>query len=66
MRYELPKQQHAGGMALPRIFGFLEEQREALGVESYSLSQTSLEQIFNGFASQQEEEKGGAAGIVVQ
>ena len=31
---------------------------------NFSLSQTSLEQIFNGFASKQEEELGGAAGIV--
>lgn len=35
-----------------------------LGVGEYSLSQISLEQIFNGFASEQQEEQGRAAGIV--
>ena len=35
-----------------------------LDVKEYSLSQISLEQIFNGFAAQQEEEQGVAAGIL--
>lgn len=35
-----------------------------LGIGEYSLSQISLEQIFNGFASQQQEEQGRAAGIM--
>ena len=36
--------------------------RAALSVGEYSLTQTSLEQIFNAFAAQQEEELGHAAG----
>ena len=36
--------------------------RVALSVGEYSLSQTSLEQVFNAFAAQQEEELGHAAG----
>lgn len=35
-----------------------------LGIGEYSLSQISLEQIFNGFAAQQLEEQGRAVGIV--
>jgi len=37
--------------------------RGSLCIEDYSVSQTSLEQIFNYFAAQQEEEKGHAAGV---
>ncbi|CAM9229777.1 unnamed protein product [Phaeothamnion confervicola] len=60
LRFELPPQP---GMALGDMFGVLEDSREGLGIVSYSLSQTSLEQIFNFFASQQEEELGAAAGL---
>ena len=61
VRFEMPPQ---AGMPLPQIFGTIERNREAVGIASYALSQTSLEQIFNGFAAQQEEETGAAAGIV--
>ena len=51
------------GVPLSRIFGLFEEHKAALGILEYSLSQTSLEQIFNLFASQQEEETGGVRGF---
>ena len=51
-------------MPLPRIFGAIEQSRDTMGIASYALSQTSLEQIFNSFAAQQEEETGAAAGIM--
>ena len=38
-------------------------EKDSLNIEDYSISQTSLEQIFNQFAAQQEEETGSAAGI---
>jgi len=59
-RFEFPAQD----MALGQMFGLLEDNREALYIQEYSLSQTTLEQIFNFFASQQEEETGQAIGIV--
>ncbi|CAN0457892.1 unnamed protein product [Laminaria digitata] len=58
MRFEFPQQEKP----LSELFGFIENNREALSVGEYSLSQTSLEQIFNAFAAQQEEELGHAAG----
>jgi len=62
-RFEVPHRAGGrGGMA--GMFAALEGQREALGIEEYALSQTSLEQIFNFFASQQEEEKGKAEGMI--
>jgi len=49
---------------LSSIFGTVEGNKDMLGVLDYSISQTSLEQIFNQFAAQQEEETGAVAGIV--
>ncbi|CAM9287239.1 unnamed protein product [Heterosigma akashiwo] len=60
LRFEYPPQP---GLALGEMFGALEDRRAQLGVEEYALSQTTLEQVFNFFAGQQEEETGRAAGI---
>ena len=49
---------------LSTLFGFIESRKEQLCIQEYSISQTSLEQIFNQFAAQQEEETGAAGGIV--
>ena len=38
-------------------------QRKSLFIGEYALSQTSLEQVFNGFATNQEEERGTAVGL---
>ena len=46
------------------MFGLVEGSRERLNIQEYSIAQTSLEQIFNHFAAQQEEERGSAAGII--
>jgi ATP-binding cassette, subfamily A (ABC1), member 3 len=60
LRFEVPSKGHS----LAGLFGAIEDVRGELFIEDYSVSQTSLEQIFNGFAQQQEEETGPAAGIV--
>ncbi|RLN96484.1 hypothetical protein BBJ28_00000631 [Nothophytophthora sp. Chile5] len=39
-------------MHISRMFEVVEEAKAALSIKEYSLSQTSLEQIFNGFARQ--------------
>ena len=49
---------------LSTLFGLIERNKEVLGIMDYSISQTSLEQIFNQFAAQQEEETGAVAGII--
>ena len=41
---------------IAKMFGLLESMKVGLRIQEYSISQTSLEQIFNQFASQQEEE----------
>lgn len=44
------------GMKLSEIFRFMEKIKEKCSIEEYSIAQMTLEQIFNYFASQQEEE----------
>ena len=39
------------------MFGLIEGSKTQLRIQEYSIAQTSLEQIFNQFAAQQEEEK---------
>jgi ATP-binding cassette subfamily A (ABC1) protein 3 len=40
---------------LPDMFREIEEAKDLLDIEEYSLAQASLEQIFNSFAKSQEE-----------
>lgn len=49
---------------LSGMFGAIEAKREQLCIQGYSISQTSLEQIFNHFAAQQEEESHLISGLV--
>jgi len=58
-RYTLP----IGDRKLGDVFGLIEKFKSDLNVQEYSVSQTSLEQIFNSFAGQQEEEKGNVRGF---
>jgi len=53
-----------GGIQLETVFSFIEQHRTTLGIDDYAVSQTSLEQIFNGFAGQQEEETNAVRGMV--
>jgi ABC-type multidrug transport system ATPase subunit len=66
VRFEIPSKDTNTGAArkLSEMFGLIEDNKGRLHVEDYSVCQTSLEQIFNFFAGQQEEEKGPAAGII--
>ena len=44
------------GMKLSELFSFMEDIKRKCSIEEYSIAQMTLEQIFNFFASQQEEE----------
>ncbi|XP_038980603.1 ABC transporter A family member 1 [Phoenix dactylifera] len=50
VKYQLP---YGEGSSLADIFGHLEHNREKLGIEEYSISQSTLETIFNHFAATQ-------------
>ena len=64
VRVEVPSRLASGGTRkLSEMFGAIESQKDRLRISEYSVSQTSLEQIFNFFAAQQEEEKGVAQGL---
>ena len=51
-------------MRLSTMFGILEQGRSQYNIREYALSQTSLEQVFNYFAAQQEEEQGTSHGFI--
>jgi ATP-binding cassette subfamily A (ABC1) protein 3 len=53
----------AQGTPLADLFERLDNIKRRFGMESATLSQTSLEQVFNTFASQQAEERGGVRGL---
>ena len=59
LRFKLPEL----SMPLSKMFGLIEDRKSELCVSTYALSQTTLEQIFNIFASQQEEETGNVRGM---
>ena len=67
IRIETPNTNVDGSMRLlSKIFGSIETNKKNLNIHEYSISQTSLEQIFNYFAAQQEEETGDAtSGITI-
>ena len=50
-------------MNLSKLFGSIENSKKELKIQEYSISQTSLEQIFNQFAATQNEETGKVRGI---
>ena len=52
------------GMKLSEVFSFMEDVKIRCSIEEYSIAQMTLEQIFNFFASQQEEETREIQGVV--
>lgn len=52
MSYYIP----TGGMKWSTMFGIMETGKEQFNIESYSLSQTSLEQVFLSFTKYQRDE----------
>lgn len=68
LRVELSGKDHEAEKGTERklsyLFGAIEEKRDELHIQGYSIAQTSLEQIFNHFAAQQEEETGLISGMV--
>jgi len=58
-RYKLP----LGGQKLSTVFSTIEADKAGLHIGEYSLSQISLESIFNAFAATQDEERGVARGV---
>ena len=49
LTYSIPKTD----LKLSRMFGLMEIAKQKFDIEDYSLSQTSLEQVFLAFAKQQ-------------
>ena len=53
----------AADASLAAMFARLEAARAPCGIATYTLSQTTLEMVFNSMAAQQEEEQGLARGV---
>jgi len=60
LRYRIPKT----SFSLSDLFRIIEENRTKYFIEAYSVSETTLEQIFIHFARQQEEETGIIPGLM--
>lgn len=52
-----------GDAALSSMFEFMEKTKKSIAIPDYSISQTSLEQIFVSFAKDEEERRGSNSGI---
>jgi len=52
LTYRVPAKE----LSLAKIFGMFESNKEALEIEDYSFSQTTLEQVFINFAKKQDSE----------
>merc|ERR1712146_229237 len=64
LRIEVPSELPSGGKRLlSDMFKAIEDRKTQLHIKDYSMAQTSLEQIFNFFAQQQEEEQGSAGAL---
>ncbi|RQM23707.1 hypothetical protein B5M09_003923 [Aphanomyces astaci] len=59
-RYHVPK---SSGHTLTSLFSLMEEGAVGVPIEQYSLSDTTLEEIFNGMAAGQEEEREAVDGV---
>jgi len=57
-RFRLP---HSASCGLPEMFGQLEEHGKELGIGEYTLTQATLEQIFNTIAQDVDAERLAAA-----
>lgn len=68
LRFDVPRSDKNGQATstLGQLFELLENNKQKFNISSYSLSQTTLEQIFNTFAAQQEEELSERPGAVAQ
>ncbi|EQC36498.1 hypothetical protein SDRG_05950 [Saprolegnia diclina VS20] len=59
-RFQVPK---VHGHTLQSLFAWMEDQKEALQIAQYSVSDTTLEEIFNTMAAGQDEEVGVVHGL---
>jgi hypothetical protein len=53
LRFEVPSQE----VSIAFLFRLMESNQAALKLEDYSISQTSLEQVFNGHAAEEDQRK---------
>jgi ATP-binding cassette subfamily A (ABC1) protein 1 len=62
-RLKIYPHERDGKTSLASVFRVIESLKDELDILEYNVGQTTLEQIFNQFASEQDEEKGTARGM---
>lgn len=65
LKYRFGHNEATKDTRLSAIFDLVESNRKRLGIEDYGISQTSLEQVFVRFASEQENVAHDAIGIQI-
>ena len=62
-KFRLPRASQGKRTTIGQVFRLMENFKHKYGIRDYSISETTLEQIFIHFARQQEEETGAIAGL---
>ena len=63
LKFRLPRESQGQRTTIGQVFRLMEMMKEKYNIRNYSVSETTLEQIFIHFAKQQEEETGHVAGL---
>jgi hypothetical protein len=63
LKFRIPRESQGQKTTIGQVFRFIEACKAQYDVKDYSVSETTLEQIFIQFAKQQEEETGRPAGL---
>jgi ABC-type multidrug transport system ATPase subunit len=63
IKFRLPREQEGRMTTIGSVFRYMEGTKQQFNIHDYSVQETSLEQIFLGFAKLQEEETGVPAGL---
>ena len=63
LKFRLPREAQGKRTTIGQVFRLMEQLKGKYFIRDYSVSETTLEQIFIHFAKQQEEETGAVAGI---
>lgn len=63
LKFRIPRESQGQRTTIGQVFRFVEQCKATYNIKDYSVSETTLEQIFIQFAKQQEEETGRPAGL---
>ena len=62
-KFRIPRESNGQKTTIGQVFRLIEGCKQQFEIKNYSVSETTLEQIFISFAKQQDEETGHVAGL---